>query len=170
MRVADEGTPALGVGIVNRTDGLIWCTESAEGFNKSITALVGDKTSGFMDGSEGWEKLKEACSDAESNPDYYPAWNWCLTYAETNDLEGDLANGWYLPTVAELAAIQANIAEINNSILKAGGTQISASGTYWSCNQGIEDSNAQVLMFSDAEVSRCPKDDTYMVCCVRAFN
>ena len=90
---ADTSTKtALGVGIVHNE--MAWCTKSAEGYSTNITALQGDKTSDYMDGSDGWEKLKEACSDAENNPENYPAWNYSLTYAETNGLTGDLATGW----------------------------------------------------------------------------
>ncbi|MCQ2613758.1 MAG: leucine-rich repeat domain-containing protein [Treponemataceae bacterium] len=171
VRAADEGTPALGVGIVNRTDGLIWCTESAEGFNKSITALVGDKTSGFMDGSEGWEKLKEACSDAESNPDYYPAWNWCLTYASTNGLTGDLADGWYLPTLAELAAIQQNITTVDESLEKAGGSKLGSDWFLSCCQDSVNSDSARSLYFEDGEISYSTKNDhDFSVCCVRVFN
>ena len=77
VRAATNDKPALGVGIVHNQSGLAWCTTSAAGYNTNITALQGDKTSGYMDGSDGWERLKEACSDAESNPEKYPAWNYC---------------------------------------------------------------------------------------------
>ncbi len=168
VRAADGEKPALGVGIVNST-GLVWCTESAEGFNTSITALVGDKTSGFMDGSEGWEKLKAVCDDAESNPEYYyPAWDWCLTYGSTNGLEGDLADGWYLPTLAELAAIQANILDVNKSLYAADGDQMD--GIYWSCNQGTDTGTAQVLWLSSAAIASQTKSSENSVCCVRVFN
>ncbi len=167
VRAADGEKPALGVGIVNSTDGLAWCTESALGYNTSISVLQGDKTSGYMDGSEGWEKLKAVCPDAESNPEYYPAWNWCLNYASTNGLEGDLADGWYLPTLAELAAIQANILDVNKSLYAADGDQMD--GIYWSCNQGTG-TGAQVLWLSSAEIASQTKSSTNSVCCVRAFN
>ena len=84
VRAAADDKPALGVGIVHNK--MAWCTSSATGYNTNITALQGDKTTGYMDGSDGWKKLKEACSDAESNPDKYPAWNYCRNYGATNSL------------------------------------------------------------------------------------
>ena len=84
VRAAADDQPALGVGIVHNQ--MAWCTSSATGYNTNITALQGDKTTGYMDGSDGWKKLKEACSDAESNPDKYPAWNYCRNYGATNSL------------------------------------------------------------------------------------
>ena len=132
VRAAADGKPALGVGIVHNK--MLWCTTSAAGSNTNITALQGDKTKGYMDGSDGWEKLKAACSDAESKPENYPAWNYSLTYAKNNDLTGDLAEGWYLPTVAELYTIYQNKAVVDASLLKAGGSTF-GTGYYWSCCQ-----------------------------------
>ena len=169
VRAAADGKPALGVGIVHNK--MAWCTSSAVGYSKNITALVGDKTSGYMDGSDGWEKLKEACSDAESKPENYPAWNYSLTYAESNGLTGDLATGWYLPTVAELYTIYQNKTVVDASLSKAGGSQF---GTiyYWSCCHYPSLVNyARVLYFFNGSMFNGSKyyDDFY-VCSVRAFN
>ena len=169
VRAATNDKPALGVGIVHKK--MAWCTESAEGYNTNITALQGDKTKGYMDGSDGWEKLKEACSDAESKPENYPAWNYSLTYAETNGLTRDLAEGWYLPTVAELYTIYQNKTAVDASLLKAGGSQFGTS-YYWSCCQDPSyDDFARVLNFYDGGMYDGFKDYVdYYVCSVRAFN
>ena len=126
-----------------------------------------------MDGSDGWEKLKAACSDAENNPKYYPAWNYSLTYAKTNSLEGDLATGWYLPTVAELYTIYQNKTTVDASLSKAGGSQFGTS-YYWSCCQVPSgDSYARVLGFYDGDLLSYYNAKLYndhSVCSVRAFN
>ena len=169
---ADTSTKtALGVGIVHNQSGLVWCTDSAAGYSTNITALQGNKTSGYMDGSDGWEKLKAACSDAASNPENYPAWNYSLTYAKTNSLEGDLATGWYLPTVAELYTIYQNITAVNESLSKAGGSTFGTSW-YWSCCQAPSgDNGARVLYFGYGSMLNFSKNDaTNYVCSVRAFN
>ena len=169
VRAAADGKPALGVGIVHKK--MAWCTKSAAGYNINITALKGDKTSDYMDGSDGWEKLKEACSDAESNPENYPAWNYSLTYAETNNLTGDLATGWYLPTVAELYTIYQNKTAVDASLSKAGGSQFGTS-SYWSCCQNPSDNNyARKVYFDDGLMSSYKKNsNSEYVCSVRAFN
>ena len=171
VRAAADGKPALGVGIVHKKSGLAWCTESATGFETKISALVGDETSGYMDGSDGWEKLKEACSDAESNPENYPAWNYSLTYAKTNGLTGDLATGWYLPTVAELYTIYQNKTVVDASLSKAGGSTFGTSW-YWSCCQAPSIYKyARVLYFGYGALSGINKSSDYsVVCSVRAFN
>ncbi|MBS7311018.1 MAG: hypothetical protein KIG70_07510 [Treponema sp.] len=169
VRAAADGKPALGVGIVHKKSA--WCTESATGYNTDITALQGNKTSDYMDGSDGWEILKKACSDAESNPGNYPAWNYSLTYAETNGLTRDLAEGWYLPTVAELYTIYQNKTAVDASLLKAGGSQFGTS-YYWSCCQSSSyNFYARGLYFDGGLMYDYAKDYGYdYVCSVRAFN
>ena len=171
VRAAADGKPALGVGIVHNRIGLAWCTSSAKGYSTNITALQGDKIKGYMDGSDGWKILKEACSDAESKPENYPAWNYSLTYAKNNGLTGDLATGWYLPTVAELYTIYQNKTAVDASLSKAGGSTF-GTGAYWSCCLHPSSySDARVLNFYGGGVYDFLKyDDSGYVCSVRAFN
>ena len=172
VRAAADDKPALGVGIVHNRLGLKWCTSSAAGYSKNITALQGDITSDYMDGSDGWEKLKAACSDAESNPENYPAWNYSLTYAKTNGLTGDLATGWYLPTVAELYTIYQNKTVVDASLSKAGGSTFGTTWWYWSCCQYPSANHcARGLYFNDGNMRDTTKDyNANYVCSVRAFN
>ena len=170
VRAAADGKPALGVGIVHTK--LAWCTESAIGYNTNITALQGDEISGYMDGRDGWEKLKAACSDAEKNPGNYPAWNYSLTYAKNNGLTGDLAEGWYLPTGAELYTIYQNKDVVDASLSKADGSQF-GTGCYWSCCQYPSSNNfALDLSFFVGSMLQSYGKTNYddYVCSVRAFN
>ena len=157
--------PALGVGIVhNNQSGFKWCKKSAAGYNTNITALQGDKTSDYMDGRDGWDKLKAACSDAENNPENYPAWNYCRNYGANTGLEGDLATGWYLPTVAELYTIYQNITAVNESLSKAGGSTFVTS-FYWSCCQYPSYNNyARVLNFYNGYMYGIYKDYKFQLC------
>ena len=168
---AADGKPALGVGIVHNQSGFAWCTNSATGYSTNITALQGDKTSDYMDGRDGWDKLKAACSDAENNPENYPAWNYCRNYGANTGLEGDLATGWYLPTVAELYTIYQNKAAVDPSLSNAGGSQFGTS-YYWSCCQDPSDDNdARVLYFYNGVMYYYYKFyNVFYVCSVRAFN
>ena len=169
VRAAADGKPALGVGIVHNQ--MAWCTKSATGYSTNITSLLGDETTGYTDGSDGWEKLKKACSDAESKPENYPAWNYSLTYAEKNSLTGYLATGWYLPTVAELYTIYQNKDVVDASLSKAGGSQFGTS-SYWSCCQYPSiNYYARALYFNFGVMSSGLKSNNYYsVCSVRAFN
>ena len=176
VRAATNDKPALGVGIVHNRSGLAWCKESAAGYSTNITSLHFP----YEDGSDGWEKLKAACSDAESNPENYPAWNYSLTYAKTNSLEGDLATGWYLPTLTELETICKNKTAVDESLSKAGGSTFGTS-SYWSCIQhSLERQKHYAYSYgfgisgwTGKEGYSCesPKSSNYpYVCSVRAFN
>ena len=173
VRAAADGKPALGVGIVHSESCLAWCTSSAAGYSTNITALQGDEKTGYMDGSDGWEKLKAACSDAEKNPENYPAWNYSLTYAKNNGLTGDLATGWYLPTGAELYIIYQNKDVVDASLSKADGSQF-GTRCYWSCCQYPSSNNfALDLSFIGIVgemLSNAKSHDDDYVCSVRAFN
>ncbi len=187
VRAATEDKPALGVGIVHNQIGLAWCTSSASGYNTNITALQGDKTSGYIDGSNSWALLVAACEDLknataetiETVAQNYPAFNYCRKYGTTNNLEGDLAEGWYLPTVAELYTIYQNKDVVDASLIKADGSEFYYDW-YWSCCQYPSDDNiAQMLdFFYDDDLYDgydCMKDDNKStdwnyVCSVRAFN
>ena len=177
VRAAADGKPALGVGIVHSKSGLAWCSSSAEGYYLTITDLQGDIETGYRDGSDGWEKLKAACSDAESHPNWdYPAWNYSLTYAEKNSLTGDLAEGWYLPTVAELYTIYQNKDVVDASLSKADGSTF-GTNSYWSCcqysNSNIGASCMNIskgVMGFDAKNNGGVSWNYHYVCSVRAFN
>ena len=173
VRAAADGKPALGVGIVHNK--MAWCTESAAGYGTDITSLH----YGYKDGRDGWEKLKAACSDAESNPENYPAWNYSLTYAKNNGLTRDLATGWYFPTLEELETICKNKTTIDESLSKAGGSTFGTS-YYWSCTQNSDEKQkhyAYLYSFgksawtgTEGYSSELHKSGNGYVCSVRAFN
>lgn len=177
VRAAADGKPALGVGIVHKLSQIEWCKSATSNGQQSITALVGNATSGYMDGSNSWDLLVEACYDLknataetiETVAQDYPAWNYCRTYAETNGLTGDLADGWYLPTVAELKTINQNKTVVNTSLSKAGGDSFGGTD-YWSCNQASTSNYARFLDFSSNSTFQQDKKNGAYVCAVRAFN
>ena len=172
VRAAADGKPALGVGIVHNKSGLAWCTYSAAGYNRNIIVLRGDTTSGYMvDGRDGWKIIKAACLDAESNPENYPAWNYCRNYGATNGLTGDLADGWYLPAMAELYTIYQNKTVVDTSLSKADGSTFGTSPYRSCCQSPSDDGKARGLSFYNG----CMYDDYKYakgnyVCTVRAFN
>ncbi|MCQ2588755.1 MAG: hypothetical protein MJ174_11635 [Treponema sp.] len=177
VRAAGDGKPALGVGIFHNKDGLAWCTEYADGYTKIIEGLKGTTTDGYMDGSNGWQILKGACSDAEAHPDYYPAWNYSLTYAENNDLTEYMAEGWYLPTFAELYTIFQNMETVDASLSKAGGNQFEdewymsstvINNSYFEARQYYFDTSVEQ---EDRKGQSTREDgDGYCTCTVKAFN
>lgn len=182
VRAAADGKPALGVGIVH-SSGLAWCKKDASAYDIEITALAGDAVSGYMegytDGSNSWELLVAACDDLknataetiETVAENYPAFNYCRKYGTTNGLTGDLANGWYLPTVAELKTIYQNKDVVDASLTKAGGSNFGTS-YFLSCCQfpeyGIN--NALGLQFDYGISNDGKKNSSGGICSVKAFN
>lgn len=168
VRAATAEKPALGVGLVPSESYLKWCTADAVGKDKTIEAMVGNINTGYSDGSNGWEILKDACSDAEEHPEYYPAWEYCLEYGITQDFEGNLATGWYFPTAVEMETISNNLTTINSSIEKAGKAQLI--GWYISCS--VDDTSTRFiakLLGSTGSGTRTRTDSEGKVCAVRAF-
>lgn len=183
VRAAADGKPALGVGIVHEK--LAWCNEYSDssnttkvlGYITKIETLLGEITSGYMDGSNSWAILVEACEDLknataetiETVAQNYPAFNYCRKYGTTNGLTGALKNGWYLPTVAELHTIYQNQTTVNVSLSKTSGSKF---GTkfYLSCCQGVTAKlSSHGLHFSDGDPCNSIKSSNDFVCAVRAF-
>lgn len=169
VRSAEGDVPALGVGLVQNQVGLEWCINGSGAAQKNITGLVGTITSGYMDGHDSWQILKEACSDAESNPEKYPAWQYCLNYAKVNNLEEEFAEGWYLPSLAELNAIYDNMTAVNESLSRTGGDQFTKN-YYWSCNDYGNTANAAYeLNFNGGTAGTTTKPYKNNVCSVKVF-
>lgn len=93
------------------------------------TTITGDTY-----GSDNWEYLKtvdpENTEKAESE---YPAFYFALNYGTTSGLEGDLANGWFIPSIYELYELSKNITTINDSLYKVNGKKLTY--YYWSSSK-----------------------------------
>ncbi len=179
------GAKTLGVGLKN-TSNLAWCLDDADGYSKSIDAIKCSLTNtsaleadfdGDIDGSDNWQALCNVVSD-EDAIDMYPAWEWVNSYKTKYSLTGTYANGWYLPSIAELCvlyrAVKAESSLINAALEASGGTKIS-NDDYWLSSQnagsGMEEC-AVSLSFKDGFVyygQNCDKHIQYSVCAVYAF-
>ena len=183
------GEKTLGVGLKNaRGDGntLTWArytsdTDKAEGYSTNITAIQCTPSesgsgkaatatfTGDLDGSDNWQALCEAVSD-EGTSGNYPAWEWVNAYATTANLTGDYANGWYLPTVAELCMLYRAKDTVNPALEKAGGTQIASDG-YWSSSLDSSNDNYAwyVYLGTNGNIFSTDKKRALSVCGVRDF-
>lgn len=176
------GAKTLGVGLKNTgaDNTLAWAKNDVNGCSKNITAIQctssdmgGGKaaTAGFpgdKDGSDNWQALCDAVSD-EGTSGNYPAWEWVNAYATENSLAGSYANGWYLPTLAELSMLYRVKNTVNSALEKAGGTKI-ADTDYWSSSQVVSyETLAFYVRFGDGGLFSDLKRYTKSVCTVRAF-
>ena len=118
--------------------------------------------------NDNWKALCDAVSD-EGTSGNYPAWEWVNAYATENSLAGSYANGWYLPTLAELSMLYRVKDTVNSALEKAGGTKIADEG-YWSSSQFASHFNsAWGVWFDDGYLYFHTKGSTKSVCTVRAF-
>ena len=97
----------------------IACTRTSESNNVD----EGVTFEGDLDGSDNWEKVCEADTTAESNPEKYPVFDYVNKYGKdpTADYyfggylsETEYKDGWYLPSIAELACLFKNREKIND--------------------------------------------------------
>lgn len=121
---------------------------------------------GVLDGSDSWQIIcvqdEEGAKDAER---HYPAFDFVNTYAEVHGLTGDVAVGWYLPSIAEVCTIYQNRETINQSLCLIHALDNAASmdglGTnwYWSSSQSsTRDDYAWFVHYFNGYVSDCPKN------------
>ena len=178
----DYGVPKGYLGIHNSYGGTNsgtykWAKSDSLGYATKFTDLVCTSFShsnrytifaGDTDGSDNWAYICDMypveTSNAEEN---YPAFNYVNNYASTFSLTGDYAEGWYMPSIAELYyVLEFERRTILNTVLSAlDGTRL-ATDCYWSSSQN-EDYSYCVVSYS----SRIIKNYTsYYVCVVRPFN
>ena len=158
--------PSGTTGYNTKFTGII-CTPSRTGSGAADTATF----TGDTDGSDNWAYIcsvdPAGTADAATN---YPAFNYANNYATTFGLTGEYADGWYMPSLAELCYIYRSKAVLNAVLSALGGIQLYSS-CYWSSSQyGNDYSNAWGVTFGSGSVYDGNKDDDYYVCCVRAFN
>lgn len=181
-----NGVP-LGVGLYNSKSGTnsgykVWAPSGTTGYNTNFTGIVCTPSyggsgaastaifTGDTDGSDNWDYIcsvdPEGTTDPAAN---YPAFNYVLNYATTFSLPEGYKDGWYMPSIAELAEIYKNKEVVNSVLSTIGGTQI-YSDFYWSSSQySSYYIYAWLLDFSDGTLSYSNLYYNYFVCCVRAF-
>lgn len=113
FREANGEKPALGMLLEYVLIKGQWCTEEAIGAKKNISDLIGDYTTGLIDGSQAWRLLGESCSDAWENPKSY-----YISPTEYYVKVGSYSSyDWYVPTINELYSLYLNKDKITKRLL-----------------------------------------------------
>ena len=162
---------------------LQWCLNTANGYATNITTIqctpsgsAGAYT--FAGDKDGSDNLSQIASVLAGNNDTgtaanYPAFYWAKNYGTTNGCTGAYANGWYLPSIAELYQIYNLRANIDAAVALCGLSGTFSSGYFWSSSQNASyDDCAYKLFFynGDCKYSRADYKRTNSdVCAVRAF-
>ena len=198
------GKPKGWLGIYNSaSDGSKYYWEKFRGVNKNKSfpgiacsttykgkATYGDTKyytapfSGDIDGSDNWEYISSM--GYSKSIEEFPIFNYAKNYASRAGLNGNYADGWYVPSIAELYDIFKNKDRINSVLIAIGGIPLldteekSTYGTYeygyWSSSQhttvsgAIYNGYAWSLKFSDGIIySEYKSNNTLYVCCIRKY-
>ena len=151
---------ALGIGL-QRGSNLAWAKSGTVGYKTSFTDIIAIVTSGNekdgytfsgdLDGSDNWEVIcltDPIGTFSENIAINYPAFEFAENYGSNQGYTGELANGWYIPTIAELYEVYKNKDILQKSLTKAGGFSIGID-RYWSSSQnGGMNSHSYTLVFS----------------------
>ncbi|MDO5540269.1 MAG: hypothetical protein Q4F83_09335 [Eubacteriales bacterium] len=178
----EDGT-AFGVGVHRSDTPLQWAADDSAGYTTNFTENICIQESDFdfsgdTDGSDNWTVI--CTQDSEDTMDaatYYPAFYFVNTYAETYKLTGNIALGWYMPSIAELCDIYQNREAVNASLRYIYSLDGSAAmngletNWYWSSSQaGSEDDYAWFVHYFNGYAGECPKNFTNVhALAVRAF-
>ncbi len=143
----------------------IICTPSTSGVGAASTATF----TGDTDGSDNWAYIcsidPTASANAEEN---YPGFHYVNTYAQTFNLTGVYADGWYMPSIAELCYIYKNKDAVNEVITALGGTPLREQG-YLSSSQSTTTDSVWHIDLSNGSLSINYKYLNPLICCVRKF-
>ena len=182
-----SGATAYGVGLVHNRTGLAWCLNTANAYNKNITAIqcTASGTAGnltFTDDTDGSNNLAQigtflasnSSTDDTSDATKYPAFYFAKKYkdqANTHVTGTVYESGWYLPTISELFDIWKVKTTVDAASNLCGGSQFEGS-YYWSSAQSANtNKSASTLAFNVGYWFNYGKENgTYYVCCIRAFN
>ena len=169
---------ALMVGL-NYASDLSWFTnvdgKSYDLYFKDIACSI-DSTgnyTGDADGSDNWEYICSVETEYTKDPaNYYPAFNFALSYADSYNITGGYSKGWYLPSLIEIYQLYKNQKVVDVSIEACGGTALGEMKNWWTSSQDSTRnvySDAADFMFSESfygDYSSYKSDRNY-VCAIR---
>ena len=143
------------VGLQMSSESLPWAKSETTGYYTNFTEIqVNDyyefidgkgyyTFTGDLDGSDNWEEIKKAAPEGTDTPEEiatnYPAFNYALNYGASLE-ETDYADGWYIPSAAELYDIYINKEVVNTSLTEVGVPSIPTS--CWSSSQCVNKDNS----------------------------
>lgn len=178
----DGSTRTLGVGLKSHlTYDLQWCLNTAKGFNTNIVTIQCTPSGSpdaytFSGDKDGSDNLSQIAAFLAGNNDTgtaanYPAFYWAKNYGTTNGCTGAYANGWYLPSFAELYQIYNLRTNIDAAVALCGLSGIFSSQYFWSSSQSASiDYTAYGLSFTTVFCYYSDyKTHNGLVCAVRAF-
>jgi hypothetical protein len=145
----EEGKPRGILGLKNSWGQ--WAKQETTGYTTKFEDIICTPTTssasdadfeGDTDGSDNWAYICEIDKEGSANPaTNYPIFSYALNYAETTGLtDTDYDDGWYIPSIAELAYIYKNLTTINSVLtniktINSNAANLLNSYYYWSSSQ-----------------------------------
>ena len=192
IAVIFDASNKLGVGLKHGSN-LAWCTDSANAKSKRITTIICRSTSGTgnttnfsgdEDGSDNFEQIAAFLESNSSTTDdtateaNYPAFYFAKNYKDTaTNLAGtEYEDGWYLPSIAEIAQIYAKGKGTNkvfdiDAVCQALGGNTFGNQYFLSSSQSDDNSDSAALFyFSNCGYYYGSKSEGRNVCAVRKFD
>ncbi len=189
----------LGVGIKHNKDGLEWCISSAAARTINITSIEcqinnsqGNYTfTGDKNGSDNLEQIaafltaengvEDDTATAEKYPSFYFAKNYSSQTGSNIIAGSDYANGWYLPSIAELYQIRVNgkgtnrVFDIDEASSALGGDGFWYVGYWSSTTRNTSEYSEYGAYPIDLSEEVCIWSSTYKgshfnICAIREFN
>ena len=155
--INDKGWPVV-LGLQQSESTLQWALDESTGYNTKFTDIIvkysdssGSYTfTGDLDGSDNWDVICSVDPEGSATPaTNYPAFNYAVTYGTTAGLsETTFANGWYMPSLAELLKVYDNMSTLQTSLTVADGFSFN-NYCYWTSSQSIYDVCVYYVFFSN---------------------
>ncbi len=175
-------TRTLGVGLKLSPSFMNWCLDTANGCATNITTIqctpsgsAGAYTfEGVKDGSDNFSQLAAFLAGTGINDTgtagNYPAFEYAKNYGSTNGCTGAYANGWYLPSIAELYQIYNLRTNIDAAVALCGLTNTFSSTYFWSSSHhASSDLYVYLLFFYSGLCQWYEKNLIGPVCAIREF-
>ena len=171
---AGENGKVYMLGLQESRPSFCWAPSGSTGYNKKFSTSISN-------GSGNWAVIQSADSYGANNASTkYPAFDYANNYSMSG-----FVDGWYLPAMAEVAALYRNsvYTKINNtidSITRAGGgtfvklpvgdTPIWSSSQVVTLNSGYESKAWCINPNATRKEYNNPKDNRFIVLVIRALN
>lgn len=173
-------TRTFGVGLKCSDSPMKWCLGTANAYNTNIYTIqcpasgsAGTYTfSGDKDGSDNLSQIATllAGSNDTGIAGNYPAFEYAKNYGSTNGCTGAYANGWYLPSIAELYQIYNLRTNINAAVALCGSAYtFSLMSSFSSTQYASIEHCSYTFDFGSGDCDHAINNSPYCVCAIRAF-
>ncbi len=200
----NNNAPRGVLGIKFSSENVLWALQNTAGYTNELTDIKIEQTAskptsgeyieyyfandkrylkGDFDGSNNWQVVYNAAKNANETENAiktnYPAFHYANTYGESEEFTDNYADGWYMPSFAELYYIYKNRELINGVLNDINSTDSYAAETIpdavWSSSSSSTDltTNGSLIFYfsgTDFYSGVSPRNSYSKACAVHKFN